>query len=165
MKGQNVARALHERLTEKGLRRVITKTVVINRRDFDELSPDELAKLITIEPLKISRGYGSKKISRGDTRKISLGDARKSAKKSHRHQNYWIRIKKELRTLICTNDRKYATLRRQFTKGKSQTTFVTIICGGIAEHIGGSPAVIMPLIALALMSFLELGINAYCAGR
>jgi phage shock protein PspC (stress-responsive transcriptional regulator) len=58
-----------------------------------------------------------------------------------------------------------ATLRRQFTKGKSQTALVTMIFGGIAEYIGGSSTVIMPLVAVALLIFLEVGLNAYCAGH
>jgi phage shock protein PspC (stress-responsive transcriptional regulator) len=152
VKGQSVAHALHARLTEEGLKRVITKTLLINRLDIDELSPDDLARLITIEPLKMSRGG-----------RVTVRAA-KAAKKSRRRQNYWTRVKKEIHILICTNDRKYATLRRQFTKGKSQTALVTMICGGIAEYIGGSSTVIMPLVAVALLIFLEVGINAYCAG-
>jgi len=153
MKRQPVVHALHARLTEEGLKRVITKTVLIDRSYIDDLSPDNLARLITIEPLKMSRGG-----------RVTVRAA-KAARKSRRRQNYWTRVKKEIHILICTNDRKYATLRRQFTKGKSQTALVTIICGGIAEYIGGSPAVIMPLVAVALLSFLEVGISAYCAGR
>ena len=65
-KGQTVACALHARLTEKGLKRVIKKTVLINRLDFDELSPDDLAKLITIEPLKMSAGGGSSAVKADD---------------------------------------------------------------------------------------------------
>jgi phage shock protein PspC (stress-responsive transcriptional regulator) len=147
MTGKTVARTLRARLTEEGLKRVITRTYILNHRDIAELSPDELERLIKIEPVKMSRG------------------GRVIAKKSRRRQNYWTRVKKEIHILICTNDKKYATLRRQFTKGKSQTALVTMICGAIADYIGLSPAVIMPIVAVLLLSFLEVGINAYCAGR
>lgn len=147
MKGRTVGRTLQARLTEEGLKRVIKRTYILNHRDIAELSPDELERLIRIEPIKMSRG------------------GRVIAKKSRRRQNYLARVKKELHILICTSDKKYATLRRQFTKGKSQTVLVTTICGGIADYTGLSAAMLMPFVAVALLSFVELGINAYCAGR
>jgi hypothetical protein len=140
VKGQSIAYALNERLTEEGLKRVITKTLVIDRRYIDELSPDDLARFITIEPLKMSRGG-----------RVTV----RAAKKSRRRQNYLTRVKKEIHILICTNDKKYAALRRQFTqftKPKSQTALVAMISAGIASYIGVGAGMITPLVAIALWS-------------
>jgi hypothetical protein len=147
MKGKTVARTLKARLTEAGLKRVIKRSSIYNDRFIAEFSADELERLIKIEPIKMSRG------------------GRVIAKKSRCRQNYLARVKKEIHILICTSDKKYATLRRQFTKGRSQTVLVTMICGGIADYTGLSAAMLMPFVAVALLSFVEVSINAYCAGR
>jgi hypothetical protein len=100
MKGNTVARTLKTRLTEEGLKRVIKRSSIYNDRFIAEFSADELERLIQIEPINMSRG------------------GRVIAKKSRRRQNYLARVKKEIHILICTNDKKYATLRRQFTQRK-----------------------------------------------
>jgi len=51
-------------------------------------------------------------------KRSSIYNDRVIAKKSRRRQNYLARVKKEIHILICTNDKKYATLRRQFTQRK-----------------------------------------------
>jgi hypothetical protein len=147
---KTAARALQARFTEEGLKRVIARSSIYNHRYIAEFSPDELERLIKIEPINMSRGGRVP-----------------APKASRRRQNYWTRVKKEIRILICTNDKRYATLRRQFTaKGKiSQTALVTMICGAIADYTGLSAAVLMPFVAVAILFFLEVGINAFCAER
>jgi len=144
---RSIGVVLKGRLTEEGLKRVITKTLVINRQDIDELSPDDLARFITIEPLKMSRG------------------GRVTGRKSQRRQNYWTRVKKEIHILICTNDKKYAGLRRRITSRKSQTYIVFTLSAGIAHYMDVAAGMITPFVATALLGFIEVNIKAYCAGR
>ena len=148
MKRQPVARVLHARLTKRGLNRVIAKTIVIDRRDLDKLSPDALARFITIEPIKMSRGG-----------RVTVG------KKSRRRQSYWARVKKEIHIFLCTNDKKYAGLRRQISGMKSQTVIVGALSVGIADYIGVVPGMIIPFVAIGLRGFIEMNINVYCAGQ
>jgi phage shock protein PspC (stress-responsive transcriptional regulator) len=58
-----------------------------------------------------------------------------------------------------------SALRRSFSKGKSQIVIVSTLAGGIADYLGISATKITPIVALSLLTFLEVGIKAYCAGK
>jgi hypothetical protein len=78
----------------------------------------------------------------------------------------WSRIKKEIHILICTNDKKYADVRKQLRveSGATQTIVVTSISLAVATQIGVAAAAIVPLVAVALYAAARLGTEAYCGG-
>lgn len=76
---------------------------------------------------------------------------------------YFARVKSELNILLCTNDKKYAQLRKKLTSIKNQHTIVAAIAAAIGAIIGLSAAVIMPFVAIILMTLLQVGLNAYCS--
>jgi hypothetical protein len=79
--------------------------------------------------------------------------------------NYWARVKRELHILICTKHAKYASLRRQLGKGKTQTAIVMSIGATIGATIGISAAVISPFVTLGLIALVRVGKNAWCVGQ
>jgi hypothetical protein len=81
--------------------------------------------------------------------------------------NYWGRVKRELHLLICTNDKKYAALRKHLGK-EDNTTQVAIISSislTVAAYIGAAAAIVGPLVTLGLLALLQVGKNAWCAGE
>jgi hypothetical protein len=159
-----IAQALNERLTEEGLKRIIAKNSSYSRRQIDRLQLDDLGRSIGYGPrVRVtSKGhrYGKKAIS-GVHRKIKA--AKKAAMLPKPRQNYWARVKKELRILICTDDKKYDTVRSYIPKGKSQNVVVSSLALAISSRIGIDAAVITSAVAAGLLIFLKVGINAYCA--
>jgi hypothetical protein len=107
--------------------------------------------------------YGKAKAKRtvAPSRKVGRSAARQI------QPNYWVRVKKELHILICTNDRKYESLRRQLGKESrvTQAAMVTGIGATIGASIGMSGTVIGPFVTLGLIALLRVGKNAWCAGR
>jgi hypothetical protein len=80
-----------------------------------------------------------------------------------------LRVRKEIHILLCTNDKKYAPLRKgmqAIAKRRSQTAIVSGLSVVIAPYVGtATAALITPVVAMVLMGFLEVGINAWCAGN
>jgi hypothetical protein len=79
--------------------------------------------------------------------------------------NYWRRVKTELHTLICTDHPKYASVRQQLGKGKTQTAIVMTIGATIGATVGISATVIAPFVTLGLIALVRVGTNAWCAGQ
>ncbi|RXG91568.1 hypothetical protein EAS62_24115 [Bradyrhizobium zhanjiangense] len=104
-----------------------------------------------------------------------VAKAKKSAKAKKGHKsatrakrpNYWKRVKQELHLLICTDDPKYASLRKHLGKESkpTQIAIVTSIAGTIGAYIGVAAAVIGPFVTLGLMALLQVGHNAWCAAQ
>jgi hypothetical protein len=76
----------------------------------------------------------------------------------------WVRVKQEFRILICTNNKRYSTLRKQFAAigTKSQTTIVSLFSVAIGKAVGVAAAVITPFVVLGLKAILQVGQEAYC---
>jgi hypothetical protein len=129
------ARHLQRRLTHRGVAKKAKK---------------ESGKKV---PVYAPRAKKTKKVARSAVRQVQ--------------PNYWKRVKHELHLLVCTNDRKYATLRKHLGKeGRTtQVAIVSSISAAIGAIIGASAAVIGPFVTLGLMALLQVGTNAWCAGR
>ena len=146
MQGRQFARVLNERLTERGLARIINE-----RRHITSAKKTGRMTVRAGPPPQV----GKKTKMR-----------RKAAKKGSRERpTYLARVKKEFHILICTNDKRYASLRRSFSKKESQTVIVATLVGGIADYLGISAATVTPIVALSLLTFLQVGVNVYCAGK
>lgn len=77
---------------------------------------------------------------------------------------YWDACKNEFRIFLCTDDDKYATVRRELRKhaGKSQTVLVGTISAAIGATVGVVAGALTPLVALCLIVALKIGKEAYC---
>lgn len=77
-------------------------------------------------------------------------------------RDYWGELKKEFYILVCTKDRKYADLRKQFAGAVNTTAIVGMISGVMGSALGTGAGIITPLVALALYSIMKLGKNVWC---
>ena len=79
--------------------------------------------------------------------------------------DYWRALKKEFRLFLCTDDKRYADLRKKLDAAgtKSQTTIVSMIAASVAAHVGAVAGTLVPLCALILLAGARLGKNAICA--
>jgi D-alanyl-D-alanine carboxypeptidase len=190
------AELLQERLTERGLVRVLAQQDVAPEI-VKEVPLEEAAQLIQQSFAPSSAPRPTKKAKKAKApvkkakkakapKKVKMAKKAKKAKKAkfaskkssgptrrvtkgQPRRRYWQRVKRELHILLCTNDKKYSSLRRLFGK-ESQNTQAFIassITSGITPYVGGGApaAMIAPLVTLGLIALLRVGTNAWCAGQ
>jgi hypothetical protein len=78
----------------------------------------------------------------------------------------WERVKIEMHLFFCTRDRRYSDLRRKIgvQANKSQATVIAAICAAIGARYGLLETVVLPWVAICVLSVIRMGTNAYCAG-
>jgi hypothetical protein len=140
MQGNEFADAVYKRLTKGGLERIAAKT-------YD-------------------RHMGGQTVRAGKSAKKGKSAAKKTAKKARKKAKpkLWERVKKEMHVLFCTDDSKYASLRKK-ALGRNQTAIVSSLTVAIAAVIGTKAAAITPVVLMALYGFLEVGVNGWCAEK
>ncbi len=167
------AAILQDKLTEHGLVRTLSRQD-ISPELLRMPSVDEAARLLQRGMLypgsapktakrakKVKKAKKAKKARAGAPRKIGSTGVRQV------QPNYWKRVKRELHIMICTNDRRYETLRRYIGR-ESKTTqlaLVSTISASIGSYLGMAATVIGPFVTLGLMALLQVGTNAWCAGQ
>lgn len=79
-------------------------------------------------------------------------------------RDYWAEIKKEIYQLICTKDRKYASIRTHFRKNQntSTTAIVGMVSATVGSQLGAAAGIVTPLVALLLYSLLKVGVSSWC---
>jgi hypothetical protein len=79
---------------------------------------------------------------------------------------YWENLKEEFRILICTKDKKYASLRRELNAKahRSQTVIVSMISATMTSTLGISAGILVPFCALCLLALARIGKEAFCKG-
>ncbi|WP_448029671.1 hypothetical protein [Bradyrhizobium liaoningense] len=169
MAEQSTASVLQNTLTEHGLARALAR---------QDVSP-EFVRAVSVEEAarhlqrQLNRRGVAKKAKASRKKGIAYVPKAKKTKMVARsavrqvQPNYWRRVKTELHLLICTSDRKYATLRKHLGKeGRTtQVAIVSSISAAIGAIIGASAAVIGPFVTLGLMALLQVGSNAWCTGQ
>jgi VIT1/CCC1 family predicted Fe2+/Mn2+ transporter len=126
------------------------------------LTQEELVKIIAEHPI----GLRPAPKKQAPAKRAAAKPAAKGAEKPKGAEKYWTRVQNELYCLLCTNDKKYAKVRKAVSSGShSQTAIVVAISSAIGAVIGVAATVIMPLVAIALMTILSVARNVYCAGR
>ena len=82
-------------------------------------------------------------------------------------EKFWHCVKKELHLLMCTDDQKYRSLRRQlspWTGPKSQLAYVSAMASGLAPHVGVATATVLtPLCAIGVLAGIRVGKEVLCA--
>ncbi len=102
--------------------------------------------------------------------KVKKAAVRPMSRRSAVHQvqpNYWVRVKRELHILICTNDAKYRSIRRLLGKESrlTQTAIVSSVGGAIGAQVGAEAMIIGPFVTLGFLAFLQVGKEAWCSGE
>jgi hypothetical protein len=79
----------------------------------------------------------------------------------------WDRLKVELYSFFCTRDAKYAPLRKQLADAKKSTQnyAVPALAATLGKLLGIAVGVLTPFVALAVAGIIEVGVNAWCAGK
>jgi hypothetical protein len=171
----STAKLLRQNLTEHGLVRILAREDIAPEL-FRELPVEDAARMVQrslrspSSRSKVVRLKSKKTVSKAKKSKKKSKAARKKTAPKARAKvqpNYWRRVKNELHVLICTNDKKYAGLRRQIQKQGSatQTVLVSNVASGIALSQGYTAAALVPFVAMALLAFIRIGANAWCAGQ
>ncbi len=170
MAEESTAAILQDKLTEYGLVRTLSRHD-ISPELVRMLSVDEAARLLQRGILYPgSTPKTAKKVKMAKKAKKARLDAPRKVGRAGVRQvqpNYWKRVKRELHILICTNDRKYETLRRYIGKESktTQVALVSTISASIGAYLGMAATVVGPFVTLGLMALLQVGTNAWCAGR
>jgi hypothetical protein len=76
----------------------------------------------------------------------------------------WRNFKKELRVLLCTDDREYAEVRKKIKDASKVTNTVIIptIAAEVGHKIGVAAGVLTPFVALALLSIARIAKQMWC---
>jgi hypothetical protein len=77
-------------------------------------------------------------------------------------QNIFGRFKREIDLLICTDDKKYETIRKRLTSATTGTTIVGVLSAYLANKFRVGVGVAATVVSSILLVFLQLGRNAYC---
>lgn len=78
--------------------------------------------------------------------------------------NLWEQTKKEFRVLLCTDEPRYAAVRKkadEVTPGYT-TALIAAISAALGATIGITAAAVTPLIGLLLLALSRVGKNAIC---
>jgi hypothetical protein len=78
--------------------------------------------------------------------------------------NFWSNFKHEMYVLICTNDRKYAALRKKLAQKarNANTVVVSTIASAFAAKLGFVAGALVPLVAFCLVMVLRVGKETWC---
>jgi hypothetical protein len=131
---------------------------------MDALSYPELLAIVENDPFLARQDLGGQSIDQVGNQ--ALARAIDGAVMYAVWPEYWANLKAEFRLLICTNDKKYASVRRQMAAAvkKSQTTLVSTVAAALAVHLGVAAGLIAPFCALCLIALLRTGREAFCRG-
>jgi len=80
-------------------------------------------------------------------------------------KRYWEQVKSEMFILICTNDKKYDSLRKslQETTDKSTKYILASIAGAVGGVLGVEAGILSGFCAIILHSIIKIGKETYCA--
>jgi len=80
-------------------------------------------------------------------------------------QDLWEKVKSEFRILLCTEDAKYADLRKHASEltGNYTATLVTAVSTAIAVTLSTTAALLTPLVSLLILAVARVGKNAICS--
>ena len=77
----------------------------------------------------------------------------------------WQHVKREVYALMCTEDKRYAKLRRDVLSyaRKGKTPMISAFAAVIGGTLNIAAGLIAPFVALALLAALKIGKEVYCA--
>jgi hypothetical protein len=140
-------------LSEAGLRRIIATNAPghLKLRDFDhdlEIYGRYLGRGATVKRAKFAKK--SEKVKRRNR------DADRPSLLKH--------VEGEIHSLLCTNSRRYAAIRREAArKGQhSQTVIVSSIAAIVTSTFNTTLGLAVSLVAVCLLAACKVGVNAYC---
>lgn len=78
--------------------------------------------------------------------------------------NLWEQVKKEFRAFLCTDEARYAEVRKKTMDATPDytTALIATISAGLGAAIGATAAAIAPLVGVLLLVLSRVGKNAIC---
>ena len=79
-------------------------------------------------------------------------------------KKYWLMVKEELTSFLCTNDKKYKELwsRLNALENKGTSAIVLVISGYLGERFGLQASLLAGFVAVFLYGVVKVGKEAYC---
>lgn len=148
-----------QKFTERGLKRIANKSNL----DFDVryFSSQTLhyGKQSVHKRRRVAKAKKSGAV-RVTTKKASVQITGKKPK-------FYEAVKAEFVEILCGKHKRYAKLRKMAStySNESQAAVVGAISAVIGAQIGVAAVLIAPILAIFLLAFLQVGKNAFCAGR
>jgi hypothetical protein len=77
---------------------------------------------------------------------------------------YWASLKREFRTLFCTDDPRYASLRSELQAAakNADKAVVAAIAAAVASFVGLAASALASFVAILLLAMLKLGTEGFC---
>lgn len=124
-----------------------------------EINPD-----LTVEDAASFLWQGGPRPPQAMAKKPREGELVEMLRDNRPPKAYWECVTAEIYLLVCTNDRKYATLRKQLDDSaiRAKTPVVWLVASGVSATLGISAALIAGLCAVALYGVIKVGKEAYC---
>ena len=134
-----------QQLSEETLLRELPPTVAANIRDLAATGydPEQIGALMAADPAQY---LGAKSLGRVPA-------------------DLWMRLKVELRLLVCTDDPKYQDVRAGLGK-ESQVAgavVLSLISSAVGAHLGVEAGMTTPFVVLLLMALGRTTKEAWCA--
>ena len=79
-------------------------------------------------------------------------------------KKYWLMVKEELRSFLCTNDKKYKELwsRISALEKNGTSAIVLVISGYLGERFGLHASLLAGFVAVFFYGVIKVGKEAYC---
>jgi len=79
-------------------------------------------------------------------------------------KTYWLAVKTEMHTFLCTDDKKYKELWKRISEldKRSTSTIVALVSAYLGSIIGVAGTVVAGFVAVCLYAVIKLGKEAYC---
>lgn len=148
-------------LSERGVKRAFHATTRITLADYEDERVEDIASMVIRRRTPVRRKAAKRKARH-------YHRPRRKAKQVKVIPALWNRVVEELHILVCTKDKRYAALRRQFGKeGRAtQVTVLTAISTSIGAEIGTTATtVVMAIVSLGFLTLLKVGKEAFCKGK
>lgn len=80
-------------------------------------------------------------------------------------KEWWLKVKREFHVFLCTDDNKYADLRKKLkdSGNVTSTTVLSAIAAAISSSLGFELGSIVGLVAVCIYGAIKIGKEAYCA--
>ena len=130
---------------------IVATVPVLRANNLLKLSEEDFGTLLNLQV----QGFGP----------TASAAPRRQKEGSEGPKDYWSAVKREVHSLFCTKNKKYAALRKQIAANKTAaTSFVfSAISAAVASVLGAPIAMLAPLVGLLLIGIATVGVNAWCS--
>jgi len=136
---------------------------------FDSIQDSELiAQAPPLIAWKLGAVNSSEEVAafmyRGGPKSPTASVAKPGAPDPRPDRKYWVYVKAEMRTFLCSDESRYKELWAKIhaLKDKSGTAIVGLIATYLASTLGAAATLLTGFVAVCLYAFIKIGKEAYC---